>query len=86
MAASPTSLMDLGDKLAVGGNLDLSNNEFLDINGSPSGVSYVIASYTGTLTGTFNHITAGYTVNYGAGTNSQITLTVPLSEREGGLQ
>jgi hypothetical protein len=71
------------DKLVVGGNLDLSNVDFLDISGSRSGVSFVIASYTGTLTGTFNNVTAGYTVNYGTGTNSQITLNIPLSNVKG---
>ncbi len=67
------------DKLVVGGNLNLSNVDFLDITGVGQGLSWVIASYTGTLTGTFNNVTAGYTVNYGAGTNSQITLNKPAS-------
>jgi hypothetical protein len=67
------------DKLAVGGNLNLSNVDFLDITGVGQGLSWVIASYTGTLTGTFNNVTSGYTVNYGTGTNSQITLNKPAS-------
>jgi hypothetical protein len=73
----------MADKLVVGGNLDLSNTEFLDISGSRSGLSYVIATYTGTLTGKFNNITAGYTVNYGTGNNSQITLTAALTGVKG---
>jgi fibronectin-binding autotransporter adhesin len=63
------------DKLAVTGNFDLSAlGNFLDVTGVGSGTSWVIASYTGTLTGTFETITSGYSVNYGSGTNSQITL------------
>jgi fibronectin-binding autotransporter adhesin len=61
------------DKLAVGGTLNLSNVDFLDVSGAGQGLSWVIATY-GTLTGTFNTVTSGYTVNYGTGTNSQITL------------
>ena len=83
MGANSHLSLELGDQLTVGGNLDLSNNEFLDIVGSPVGVSYLIATYTGTLSGTFNHVTTGYTVNYGTGTNSQITLSVPLSNLKG---
>jgi hypothetical protein len=66
----------LADKLVVGGNLNLPNAEFLDISGLGSGTSWVIASYTGTLSGTFNTVPAGYTVNYGTGSNSQITLSI----------
>jgi hypothetical protein len=66
------------DKLAVGGTLNLSNVDFLDVTGAGQGFSWVIATY-GTLTGTFNNVTAGYTVNYGSGTNSQITLNKPAS-------
>ena len=62
------------DKLAVGGNLNLATVDFLDITGVGQGLSWVIATYTGTLTGTFNNVTPGYSVNYGTGTNSQITL------------
>lgn len=71
------------DKLAVGGNLNLSNVDFLDITGVGQGLSWVIATYTGTLTGTFNNVTSGYTVNYGTGTNSQITLNKPASGLNG---
>jgi hypothetical protein len=67
------------DKLAVGGNLDLSAAEFLDVTGVGSGSSWLIATYVGTLTGTFDNITAGYTVNYGTGSNSQITLNAAVA-------
>ena len=66
------------DKLAITGNLDLSAlANFLDVTGVGSGTSWIIATYTGTLTGTFETITSGYSVNYGTGTNSQVTLLGP---------
>ena len=71
------------DKLVVGGNLNLANVDFLDITGVGQGLSWVIATYAGTLTGTFNNVTSGYTVNYGTGTNSQITLNKPPSAVNG---
>jgi fibronectin-binding autotransporter adhesin len=64
------------DKLVVGGNIDLTKVDNLDISGTGSGTSWVIATYAGTLTGTFDAITPGYSVNYGTGTNSQITLNL----------
>jgi hypothetical protein len=62
------------DKLVVNGNIDLSAVDNLDISGTGSGTSWVIATYAGTLTGTFDAVTAGYTVDYGSLSNSQITL------------
>ena len=63
------------DKLVINGDLDLSGlNNSLDVTGVGTGSSWQIASYTGTLTGTFENITSGYTVNYGTGANSVITL------------
>jgi autotransporter-associated beta strand protein len=63
------------DKLAITGNLDLAAlANFLDVTGVGTGGSWIIATYTGTLTGTFETITPGYAVNYGTGSNSQITL------------
>jgi hypothetical protein len=62
------------DKLVVGGNLDLSSTDYLDVSGRGSGTSWVIATYDGTLTGVFNNVTIGYAVNYGSGSHSQITL------------
>ena len=41
----------------------------------PAATPYTIATYTGTLTGTFASAPSGYTVNYGTGTNDIITLT-----------
>jgi len=76
--------IDLGagasDKLVVNGNLSLNALTALNLFGTADGVtSYVIARYTGTLTGTFASPTlpAGYSINYGSGSNSQITLAVP---------
>lgn len=67
------------DKLAVGGNLDLNASDTLDVTGIGTGTSWVIASYTGTLSGTFDtlNIPSGYTVDYGTLANSQITLEAP---------
>jgi hypothetical protein len=62
------------DRLVVGGNLDLSSAEFLDVMGAGSGSSWVIATYGGALTGMFDNVTPGFTVDYGTGSNSQITL------------
>jgi hypothetical protein len=64
------------DKLIVGGNLNLSNTDFLDVTGTGAGPTWVIATYGGTLTGTFDNITSGYYANYGSGSNSQITLSL----------
>jgi hypothetical protein len=69
------------DTLSIDGNLDLSSG-FDDLtltilNGStPTGI-YTIATYTGTLSGTFANVNlpAGYSLNYGSGTDSEITLT-----------
>jgi fibronectin-binding autotransporter adhesin len=71
------------DKLVVGGNLNLSSVDYLDVTGIGIGPGWVIATYAGMLTGTFNNITPGYTVNYGSGTNSQITLIAPPSGVQG---
>jgi autotransporter-associated beta strand protein len=62
------------DQLVVGGNINLSAEDFLDVTGTGSGSSWVVATYAGTLTGTFDTVTAGYTVDYGTGSASQITL------------
>jgi hypothetical protein len=73
------------DRLVVGGALDLSATDALNIAGIGSGSSWVIATYTGTLTGTFDTVTGGFSVDYGTGTNSQITLHSPGSGAGGGL-
>jgi autotransporter-associated beta strand protein len=62
------------DQLVVGGNINLSAVDFLDVTGTGSGSGWVIATYAGTLTGTFDTVTAGYTIDYGTGSASQITL------------
>jgi fibronectin-binding autotransporter adhesin len=64
------------DRLAITGNLDLSAlaNSLDVVDLGKTGTSWVIATYTGTLTGTFENITAGYSVDYGTLSNSQVTL------------
>jgi fibronectin-binding autotransporter adhesin len=64
------------DPLAILGNLDLSAaSNLLTVTGTHVGTNWVIASYVGILTGTFETATPGYSVNYGTGANSVITLT-----------
>jgi hypothetical protein len=62
------------DRLVVGGNLDLSSADFLDVTGTGSGSSWIIATYGGALSGVFDNVTPGFTVDYGTGASSQITL------------
>jgi autotransporter-associated beta strand protein len=63
------------DKLAVTGNLDLTAaGNVLDVTGVGTGGSWLIATYSGTLDGVFESIPAGFTVDYGTGANSQLTL------------
>jgi fibronectin-binding autotransporter adhesin len=65
------------DPLAIAGNVDLSAlANALNVIGSGTGSSWTIATYTGALTGTFENITTGYSVDYGTGSNSQITLNL----------
>jgi hypothetical protein len=64
------------DKLVVGGNISLAAVDNLDVTGTGSGTSWIIATYAGTLTGTFDAVTSGYSVDYGTGSNSQITLNL----------
>jgi hypothetical protein len=60
----------------VSGNLDLAAaDNFLDVvDLGKTGTSWVIATYTGSLSGQFENIAAGYTVDYGTLTDGQITL------------
>jgi hypothetical protein len=51
------------DQLAIGGGLDLSAVDFLDITGSGTG-PWTIATYAGSLSGIFDNVTSGYTVDY----------------------
>jgi hypothetical protein len=70
----------LADKLAITGNLDLSAmGNILSVTGSGTGSSWVIATYTGMLTGAFESILGGaFTVSYGTGNNSLITLMAAI--------
>jgi len=52
------------DLLAITGNLNLSGATGLDLSGGTNGGFYTIATYTGSLTGTFSSVTPGYTVDY----------------------
>lgn len=67
------------DKLSVAGLNLSSTSDFLDVSllaGAAPG-NYVIATYSGALTGTFNNVTPGFTVSYA--TPGQIILNVPPS-------
>jgi autotransporter-associated beta strand protein len=67
------------DELFVTGDIDLTalGNTLSVIElTAPTLSSYVIATYSGTLTGEFETITEGYSVDYGSGTNSVITLNI----------
>ena len=64
------------DKLAVTGNITLGNNDTLamnDLDATTSG-TYIIATYTGTETGTFANLPANVSVDYITG--NAITVTV----------
>lgn len=62
------------DSLSVLGNVDLSAlANTLDVTGIASG-THTLLTYAGTLTGTFESM-VGFTVDYGTGTNSLITIT-----------
>jgi autotransporter-associated beta strand protein len=61
----------LADKLAVTGNIDLSAADALNVTGTGTGSSWIIGTYTGALTGTFDTVTPGYSVTY---TGGNITL------------
>ena len=69
---SPTS----ADRLVVGGNLTLGGP--LTLSGTLAANQITIASYTGTLSGTFSSITglpANFSIDYGTRNNSAIRLT-----------
>jgi fibronectin-binding autotransporter adhesin len=55
------------DKLVVTGNIDLSAIDTLNVLGSGTGTSWLIGTYTGTESGAFDTITAGYNVTYSGG-------------------
>ena len=72
----------MSDRVDVFGDLTLGAGSALDLISLADafdGSSYVIASYTGSLTGTFGSITGldpAYEINYGTRSNSAITLNV----------
>lgn len=75
----------VADQLKVN-NLNLaSTSDFLDVTlpGGANPGNYVIATYSGTLTGTFNNVTPGFTVSYA--TPGQIILTVPPTPGSGAI-
>jgi hypothetical protein len=58
----------LSDQLIVNGNIDLSAVDALNVSGSRgTSTSWLIGTYTGALTGVFNTVTSGYSVNYAGG-------------------
>ena len=63
--------------LSIAGNLSLNDDPMLDFSGSLAPGTYTIATYGGTLNGTFGtlNIPAGDTINYGTRSNSSITLS-----------
>jgi len=62
------------DKLVVNGNINLSAVDALNVSGSPgSSTSWVIGTYTGSVNGTFDTVTSGYSVTY---TGGNITLNL----------
>ncbi|MGA2253480.1 MAG: hypothetical protein ABSG53_02370 [Thermoguttaceae bacterium] len=63
--------------VSIAGNLSLKDDPTLDVTGSLSRGPYTIASYGGTLSGKFNtlDIPTGYTIDYGTGRDSSITLS-----------
>ena len=63
------------DRITVTGDLDLTGASLqIAVLGAPTAGSYVIATYSGTRTGTFASVPSGYTVNYSA--PGEIRLTV----------
>jgi fibronectin-binding autotransporter adhesin len=65
------------DPLAIMGDFDLGAlANTLSVTGSGTGNSWVIATYAGALIGTFENITSGYSVDYGTGSNGQVTLNL----------
>jgi fibronectin-binding autotransporter adhesin len=66
----------IADKLAVTGNIDLSAVDALNVSGAGTGTSWLIGTYAGTLTGTFDTVTSGYSVSYAGG---NITLNTAVA-------
>jgi len=67
------------DLLAIDGDLDLDSTlDNLTVTGTATESSYTLATYSGTLTGTFDSevIPVGYFIDYGSGSNSAITIQI----------
>jgi autotransporter-associated beta strand protein len=82
-SAGSSLAVDLGgssaDVLAVHGDLDLSalgNSLDVSVLDPLSGSNWIVATYSGQLTGMFETVTAGYTIDYGAGANSHISISL----------
>ncbi|NQX02258.1 autotransporter-associated beta strand repeat-containing protein, partial [bacterium] len=74
-AVDSASTGSAGQIKAADLNIATANTALSLVNPTLDDAVYVIATYTGTLTGTFaTAAPAGYSWNYGTGTNSQITL------------
>jgi hypothetical protein len=70
------------DKLAVTGNIALGNNDTLamnDLDATTAG-SYVIATYTGTESGTFANLPANVSVDYTTGNAITVTIGAAVPE------
>ncbi|MEX1089071.1 MAG: autotransporter-associated beta strand repeat-containing protein [Phycisphaeraceae bacterium] len=74
------------DRLVIIGDLTLSaglDHDLLFVGTADGVTEYTLATYTGTLTGTFKTVTnlpTGYTLDYGTGSNSAITLVKVIPE------
>jgi fibronectin-binding autotransporter adhesin len=66
------------DKLVVTGNVDLTAVDALNVTGAGTGSSWLIGTYTGALTGTFDTVTSGYTVSYTGGNITLNTAAPPV--------
>ena len=65
----------VSDQLQITGNLNLANNEYLDLVGDTLSGTYVLATYTGSLIGTFDHVTPGFEVSYAVPGQISVTAT-----------
>jgi hypothetical protein len=79
-APGVSDLLALSGTGAIGGNLTLDPNASLDIvpsaGGPIPGAQYLIATYSGALSGTFANVTPGYSVSY-AMPNEILVTAVP---------
>jgi fibronectin-binding autotransporter adhesin len=85
LSGASTDLLSIvkGQFQTAAGNLDLSStNDFLDVTklGSLTATSYLIATYVGSLTGTFDHVTAGYSVTYDTAQKKVFLIAPPRAD------